>query len=270
MILKKSIFILLFFNLSIHFGNKKVYAQELNALLFSIEDEIRLGQQVASEVERDPKNRILDEKKYPQAYSHLRKITNTILNSGQVRYKDQFPWQVKIIHNDSILNAFCAPGGFIYVYTGIIKFLDTEDQFAGVMAHEIAHADRRHATNNLIKMYGLGMLMQLVLGENSGNLIARIAASLLGLNFSRSHEREADDYSVIYLCNTPYQASGAAGFFEKLQRNNQGARTPEFLSTHPNPANRIQNIRNAATQRKCNLKASNNANYQAFKNSLPR
>lgn len=245
-------------------------AQSLNDLLFSVDDEIKLGRQVANGVEKDPKNRVLDEKKFPQAYAHLRRITNNILNSGQVRYQKEFVWQVRIIQNDTILNAFCAPGGFIYVYTGIIKFLDNEDQFAGVMAHEIAHADRRHATSNLIKMYGLNLVMQLVLGKNSGGRIAQVAGSLLNLKFSRGHETEADEYSVVYLCNTAYRSDGAAGFFEKMQRTGQGGRTPEFLSTHPNPENRVQNIKNVAKQRKCKVNPAKNTTYQAFKNSLPK
>jgi predicted Zn-dependent protease len=251
------------------FCSLAVHAQGFKDFLFSIEDEIKLGRQVATEVEKDPKNKILDEKKYPKAYAHLRRITNTILNSGQVKYKDQFVWQVKIIQNDTILNAFCAPGGFIYVYTGIIKFLDNEDQFAGVMAHEIAHADRRHATDNLLKMYGINLGIQLALGKNSGGRIAQTASSLLNLKFSRTHENEADEYSVVYLCNTNYRSDGAAGFFEKMQRTSKGANVPEFMSTHPNSANRVVNIKNVATQRKCKLNPVQNTNYATFKKSLP-
>jgi len=246
------------------------YSQGLTDFLFSVQDEIKLGRQVADEVEKDPKNRVLDEKKFPKAYAHLRRITNNILNSGQVKYKNEFVWQVRIIQNDTILNAFCAPGGFIYVYTGIIKFLDNEDQFAGVMAHEIAHADRRHATNNLIKMHGLNLVMQLVLGKSSSGQMAQIAGNLLGLKFSRSHENEADEYSVVYLCNTRYRSDGAAGFFEKMQKLGNAGRTPEFLSTHPNAENRVQNIKNVASQRKCKINASKDVTYQAFKKSLPQ
>jgi predicted Zn-dependent protease len=235
--------------------------------LFSIEDEIKLGQQVAQQVESDPKNKILDEKKYAEAYRHLRRITDAILNSGQVRYRKEFPWQVKIIHNDSILNAFCAPGGYIYVYTGIIKFLDTEDQLAGVMAHEIAHADRRHSTNNLTKMYGIAALTDIVLGKNQ-NRLTQIAQGLVGLQFSRNHERDADNQSVIYLCNTEYEANGAAGFFEKMLQM-RAAEPPAFLSTHPASASRVRDINAAARARNCPAKTSQK-NYQAFKNSLPK
>jgi beta-barrel assembly-enhancing protease len=139
-----------------------------------------------------------------------------------------------------------------------------------VMAHEIAHADLKHATSNLIKMYGLNLGMQLLLGKNSGSKIAQIASGLLNLKFSRVHETEADEYSVVYLCNTAYRSDGAAGFFEKMQRTGQGGQTPAFLSTHPNPENRVQNIKNVATQRKCKVNPAKNTTYQAFKNSLPK
>lgn len=93
---------------------------------FTIDDDIKLGQQLRDEIAKNPKEYpVLDEKQYPQAYAHLRRITNAILNSGSIRYKDKFAWELKIIHNDKTLNAFVAPGGYIYVYTGLIKFLDT-------------------------------------------------------------------------------------------------------------------------------------------------
>lgn len=244
-----------------------VFSATAQINLFSLEDEIKLGRQVAQQVESDPKNRILDERRFPEAYRHLRRITANILNSGQIRHRDVFPWEVKIIHNDSVLNAFCAPGGFIYVYTGIIKFLDTEDQFAGVMAHEIAHADRRHATTNLTRMYGIAALTEVILGKNPGRL-AQIAQGLLGLQFSRNHERDADNQSVIYLCNTEYAANGAAGFFEKMLQM-RAAEPPAFLSTHPASSARVRDINAAARTRNCSLRNSNR-DYQAFKNSLPK
>jgi beta-barrel assembly-enhancing protease len=239
---------------------------------FSIEDEIKLGEKVSKEVEADPKNKVLDEKKHAAAYGHLRRITDQILNSGEVKYRKEFPWRVKIIHNDSVLNAFCAPGGFIYVYTGIIKYLDTEDQLAGVMAHEIAHADRRHVTENLVKRQGVAALTSLLLGSRrSQSQLSQIAQGLLGLNFSRANERDADDFSVVYLCKTRYQSNGAAGFFGKMLRDSKGGGGPQFLSTHPSSANRVQDINAKATSLNCSTKESASAKtYQAFKASLPK
>lgn len=237
--------------------------------VFSIEDDISLGKQVSQEIESNPKDYpILSESQYPLAYSHLHRIVNNILSSGKVFYKDKFEWRTKIIRNDSVLNAFCAPGGYIYVYTGIIKFLESEDELAGVLGHEIAHADRRHSTDNLTKQYGVSTLLSIVLGNNPG-LIAEVAANLLLLKFSRSNETESDKYSVIYLNSTSYDARGVSRFFEKLINSGQTGGTPQFLSTHPNPDNRVQNILQEWQNLGSRTGETFEAQYREFKNALP-
>jgi len=146
------------------------------------------------------------------------------LNSNGIIYRDEFTWQTKIIHDDTTLNAFAGPGGYIYVYTGLIKFLESEDHFAGVLAHEIAHADRRHVTDQLTTVYGLSFLLDILLGEENPGTVAQIAAGLASLSFSRSKEKEADEYSVIYLCETEWKSNGAGGFFQILRKPNSCVR----------------------------------------------
>ncbi|MDP4266459.1 MAG: M48 family metallopeptidase [Bacteroidota bacterium] len=237
--------------------------------IFTIDDDKKLGLQVSQQIESDPKTYpLLNESQYTTSYTYIRKIVTNILNSGKVYYKDQFVWQTKIIKNDSVLNAFCTPGGYIYVYTGLIKFLDSEDKLAGVLAHEIAHADRRHATNQMTKAYGLTTLIEVVLGKNPG-LLASIANNLLTLEFSREDEAEADKYSVIYLCPTQYNADGAAAFFQKLISSGQGTNTPAFLSTHPSPDNRIKNIENEKTTLGCTGNQTYTTEYANFVKTLP-
>jgi len=236
--------------------------------IFSVTDDIQLGKQTVAEIEKNPQEYpILSETQYPVAYGHLRRITKTILDGGKVFYKDKFEWQTKIIKNDNVLNAFCTPGGYIYVYTGLIKFLDNETQLAGVMGHEIAHADRRHSTDQLTKIYGITTLLSVVLGNNPG-LVAEMATAVIGLKFSRDNETEGDKYSVIYLYPTEYDARGAKYFFEKII--SQGSSSPpEFLSTHPNPDNRIVNIENEWNALGSKTGQTFQQRYQDFKNSLP-
>ena len=235
--------------------------------LFSVDKDIQLGQQLDQEIRSKPSEYpILSETQYPEAYAHLRRIRDNILNSGEVFYKDRFEWKVAIIEDDETLNAFAAPGGYIYVYTGIIKYLDSEYQLAGVMGHEIAHADRRHSTDQMTKSYGLSILLSAALGDQSA--ITQIAGGLLSLSFSRSDESEADEYSVIYLCPTEYQADGAASFFEKITQAG-GPSVPTFLSTHPNPENRVEEIKSKANQLACQGSGTFDLRYQEFKNSLP-
>ena len=238
-----------------------------NINVFSIEEDLKIGQQVAAELEADSSVIILNENEYSAAYTYIRGLTDKVLSSNDIRYRTEFPWQVKIIQDDETLNAFCAPGGYIYVYTGLIKYLDTEDQLAGVMGHEIAHADKRHVTDNLTRAYGYEALFSIFFGNDQGAL-AGIAKGLVNLSYSRKAEREADDFSVKYLCDTEYQANGAAGFFQKIINEGQSSAPPEFLSTHPNPDNRVESINNKAREEGCSITPSGN-NYAAFKASLP-
>ena len=236
--------------------------------LFTIEDDKKLGAQVDAEIHANPQEYpILDPTQYPQAYAFLNKMRDSILAGGEVFYAQEFPWEMHIIHDDNTLNAFATPGGYIYIYTGLIKFLSAEHELAGVMGHEMAHSDRRHTTDQLTKIYGLSILLNVVFGSNP-NLLADIAATLVSLKFSRNNEREADTYSVVYLCPTSYKADGAAAFFEKLTNQGSGS-PPVFLSSHPDPGNRVQDIHAKANELNCGGTGTFDQQYAAFKNTLP-
>jgi len=233
--------------------------------LFDLDDDRQLGADLAIEIESDPETYpLLDRAAYPEAYGHLERIRDEILASGEVSLADEFTWELHIIDDDETLNAFAAPGGYIYVYTGLIRFLDSEDAFAGVLAHEIAHADHRHTTQQLTRAYGISTLLSLVLGEDPG-LIPEIAAGLVQLSFSREHEAESDTGSVLYLCGTPYAANGAADFFEKLE----GMEIPEFLSTHPSSDNRVADIDDLALDLGCSVSPTEGGAWEDFLSSLP-
>jgi predicted Zn-dependent protease len=222
--------------------------------IFSVQDDIDLGAQLAAEIEADPKNYpLLDEAQFPDAYNHLYAIRDSILASDLVEYDDEFVWELHIVDDPTTLNAFCAPGGYIYVYTGIIAFLEREDHLAGVMGHEMAHAAERHSTEQLTKIYGIQTLLSFLLGDVSDDLAVQIAASLVSLEFSRNDESEADADSVEYLCETEYAADGAAGFFAKLLELDKGGYVPEFLSTHPSSETRVQDIEELATTLGCEV-----------------
>jgi beta-barrel assembly-enhancing protease len=109
-------------------------------------------------------------------------------------------------------------------------------------------------------------LLDVVLGQNQG-LLTEMATNLVNLKNSRGDESEADEYSVIYLCSTAYHAAGAAGFFEKISEEPSGY-TPEFLSTHPNPDNRVLEINKKKDEEGC-TGVEKNGQYQAILASLP-
>ncbi len=236
--------------------------------IFSLEDDKALGLQVKNEIFSNPSEYpILDSTQYPQAYAYLRGIVQKILDGDKVFYKDEFAWETYIIEDDNVLNAFCTPGGYMFVYTGLIKYLEAEHELAGVMGHEIAHADRRHSTDAMTREYGLSVVISVALG-NDPNTLATIASNLLSLKFSRTAESEADEYSVKYLCPTDYKADGAAGFFQKLIDSGQGNGSLEWFSTHPSPDNRVQNIEDQKNTLNCSGSGTFDADYQNFKTNL--
>ncbi|MFN8437210.1 MAG: M48 family metallopeptidase [Cytophagales bacterium] len=245
--------------------------------LFSLDKDRTLGLQVDSSIKATPAEyTILDSAKYPLVYQELNTIKNNFLNSGKVDHSTDFAWKLRVLKDDSTLNAFCTPGGYIYVYSALIKYLPTLDALAGVMGHEMAHAALRHSTKTMTQQYGLTMLLSIVGGDKSK--LAQIVVGLKQLKYSRCHESEADSYSVEYLANAKttsgasvgYQCDATARFFEKIEAAG-GSRTPEFLSTHPSPDNRVAAIKEKAASIGCNTSTPYDASgsrIQAIVNSL--
>jgi predicted Zn-dependent protease len=216
--------------------------------IFSKQDDVQLGAQLNEEIRNTPSEYPIYTRN-PSIKSYInQRIFNHILESSQIKSKDIYPYQLEIIDDPNTLNAFALPGGYIYVYTGLLAFLDSEAALAGVLGHEIAHAEQRHATQRLTAYYGVSVLLSLVLGENPSQ-IEQIAANLLvGLAFlanSRADEDESDQYSFNYLRDTRYYPGGVKFFFEKMRDegliSSQSNEIATFLSTHPDPIERISN-----------------------------
>lgn len=236
--------------------------------IFTVEQDKQLGAQLKAEIQSKPSEyKILPYSGNEKAYNYLYKMRDEILSSSEVKFRKEFKWELYIIHDDKTLNAFCAPGGYMYVYTGLIKYLDKADDLAGVIGHEIAHADQRHSTQQMTRSYGLQTLVGVLAGDNPG-VLAQLALGLTTLKFSRTHEKDADNHSVDYLCDTKYAANGAATFFEKLVQQG-GSGGPAFMSTHPNPGNRVEAINARAKELKCTTKPMPNSGYAAFKEMMP-
>lgn len=243
------------------------------ALGKQLRDEIYAGNQISPLPQGVPKL-IPDNQANSAKYQYIRTMVREVLDNAQVKgvlnHRNDFPWEVYLIDDNQTLNAFCAPGGYIYVYSGLVKFLDKPDDLAGVIGHEIAHADCRHSTKQMIQQYGLQLITQIALGDNQGGQLGQIATGLTSLAFSRGHEKEADEYSVKYLCGSNFASNGAASFFDKLIQTGQTGGTPAFLSTHPNPENRVANINANAQSSGCSTATYTQglAAYNAFKASL--
>lgn len=243
--------------------------------VFSAENDVELGKQTVRSIAQDPEQYpLLSEAEYPEVYAHVRSLVDRLMQSPDIQYRDLFAYdQVKIIHDDEVLNAFCAPGGYIYVFTGLMRYLDHEDYLAGVLGHEIAHAELRHSSKRLQKEYGAQRLLEFILLTNPVTLReavnATILKDLLTLDYSRDQEAQADDYSVRYLSTSGYACDGTAGFFAKLLEQGQDVRIPEFLSDHPASKARVRDIRSAAQEAGCSTELRDPSSWRAVQAGLP-
>lgn len=148
-------------------------------------------------------------------------------------------------------NAFAMPGGKVGVNSGLIDLAaGNEDEIAAVMGHEIAHVALRHSNKRMSQAIGLGVggvILDVALRNKSssermlGHAAYGVGTSVgVALPFSRENEKEADHRGLYYAAMAGYDPRGAVSFWRKMEAKNKGKRMPQFLSTHPNPGNRIQ------------------------------
>lgn len=205
---------------------------------YSLDKEMAIGRQLAQEVEREAK--IVDD---PLVSEYVNRVGQNL-----VRHSDaKVPFTFKLIDAPE-LNAFALPGGYVFVYTGLIRVADEEDEFAGALAHEIAHVAARHLTCRATK----GELVSIAAAMGSiftgggwtgyaTRQAAGVAVPMTLLSFSRHDESEADYLGVQYMYAAGYDPNGILSIFEKmeaLERQKSGAIARAFAS-HPMDSDRI-------------------------------
>lgn len=155
-------------------------------------------------------------------------------------------WQFNVQKTDE-LNAYCMPGGRIMVYSGLIEKLNlTDAELATVMAHEVAHALREHTRERVSRAYGQQMVLSGVaavagVSEATANMANMVAQVTFQLPFGRDQESEADTIGLELMARAGYDPRAAVSLWNKMNALERGA-TPKFLSTHPAPKDRIQDI----------------------------
>ena len=151
-----------------------------------------------------------------------------------------------VIESDAV-NAFAAPGGYVFFYTGILKMMDSEAEMAAVMAHEVSHVVARHSIKRIQAAMGASILYELVMGEKNSQAVD-IAVNLgLGMAFagySRSAENEADSYGVTYMTRAGYNPAAAVSMFKKLAASSSGESNffEQLFADHPETQERIANV----------------------------
>jgi predicted Zn-dependent protease len=171
--------------------------------------------------------------------------------NGLGRMVANYKWEFALIEDDSVVNAFCMPGGKIGVYTGILPVTQNATGLAVVVSHEVAHAVANHSGERmsqlLLTQLGGAALSQAIQQKPSETQELLMLAYGVGANvgvllpFSRQHESEADRIGLILMAQAGYNPEAAVPFWQRMAARGQGA-PPEFLSTHPSHATRIDDL----------------------------
>ena len=178
-------------------------------------------------------------------------IKNYYRSKGKKDPTSNFAWEVVLVDNKEVKNAWCMPGGKMAVYSGILEIANNEGSLAALMGHEIAHAVARHgserASQGLILDLGTMAVEKLLIGRpltgDSRKLYNYFTTFGVMLPFSRSHEAEADYLGLVFMHFAGYDLDESYKMWERMDKLNSGNRTPEFLSTHPSSKTRIENIK---------------------------
>ncbi|HYO55103.1 M48 family metallopeptidase [Archangium sp.] len=212
------------------------------SLLISDEQEEQLGRQVKQELEQKEKIKYLED---PVVVEYVRTVSSRILQQAN-RDRQGVKWKVNVIDDPKTVNAFATPGGYLYVYTGLLLAAENEAELAGVMGHEAGHVTGRHSAQAMMLQYGEQALIEAALGKSKGT-VTQIAAGLagngVGLAFSRGNETEADDLGANYTSAVGYDPRGLVTFFQKLAaKEGKTSAVMKWLSTHPPSAERVQHL----------------------------
>ena len=169
------------------------------------------------------------------------------------------PVRVRVIKM-SDANAVALPGGQILIFDKLIEEAQSPDEIAGVLAHEIGHVEHRHVMTMLLRRFGLGMLL------GSADYSSQYAQALLDLQYSRSAEHEADDYSLKRLASAHISAAATAALFDRFAAREKG--DPAFMSylgSHPPSAERRAQFIAAARHSRGNRPSLDTAEWRAIR-----
>jgi len=178
-------------------------------------------------------------------------VEQYLKDNGLEKRLKNFDWEFALVQSD-VPNAWCMPGGKICFYTGILPYTKSADGMAVVMGHEIGHAVARHGnermTQQLLTAAGGVVLSEYMKEKPEQTQSIFLSAFSIGaqvgvlLPYSRKHEYEADKLGLIFMAMAGYNPEEAVEFWTRMSEMG-GAKPPEFLSTHPSDAKRIENMK---------------------------
>ncbi|GAB4371503.1 MAG: M48 family metallopeptidase [Elainellaceae cyanobacterium] len=180
---------------------------------------------------------------------YLDQIGQTIVRQSEVA-QSPYPFEFHLLDDPETINAFALPGGQVFITSGLLNNLTTEAQLAGVLGHEVGHVVARHGSEQLARQQ-LGAMIVNAIGVAASDtaqdgrqaaILAQAASQLVNRRYGREDELESDRLGLQFMVEAGYTPEGLIELLQILNNAEQAGRPPEFLSTHPNPENRVARL----------------------------
>jgi beta-barrel assembly-enhancing protease len=244
------ILLALFAIISYYVGTEKFQnpvTGRVQRVALSPKEEIALGLNSAPEMARQHGGLYPDERYQNLVSSIGEKLVQANPEINQSPYYFQF----HLLADPQTVNAFALPGGQIFITFGLLRLLDSEDEVAGVLGHEVGHVVGRHSNEQMAKaQLSQGLVSAVVMAGGSdygmaAGQIAQFVSQLKNTAYGREDELESDQLGVRFMVRAGYDPNALIRVMEVLKKAAAGRAPPEFLSTHPDPENRVERIKEA-------------------------
>jgi predicted Zn-dependent protease len=217
---------------------------EKQHIALTVDQEVAMGLQSAPQMAQEFGGLHPDMK----AQAFVKEVGNKVVSQSSAA-TTPYKYNFYLLADPNTVNAFALPGGQIFITAALFSRLESEDQLAGVLGHEIGHVVARHSAERMaVEQRNQGLVSGLVIGSG-GDMntaqIAQVVAGTIGMKYGRDQELQADDLGVRFMYEAGYDPHALIGVMDILEKSTGGARVPEFQSTHPSPENRREKIKEA-------------------------
>lgn len=236
--------VIILFSFFKYFSNRNTnpYTGKKQSITLSSEDEIAIGLQSAPEMAKQYGGLYPDQK----VQDLIDKVGNSLVNKS-IALETPYKYDFHLLRDPQTINAFALPGGQIFITYGLFSKLENKDQLAGVLGHEIGHVVGRHSAERIAKQdLTHGIISGVMVGSDRGvGQMAAMIANVINMKYGRNDELEADDLGVKFMIDAGYRPEEMIGVMKILKSAAGSNKVPEFQSTHPDPENRINKIKEA-------------------------
>ncbi len=229
---KKSIRVLLL-TVGIAISVNVVATPAAEAFLISTKQEIELGKGVARDLEK--KYGLVND---PELQARVARLGASIV---AVSDRKDLPYTFKVLNSKEV-NALAVPGGYIYLFKGLVDYMPSDHELAGIIGHEVGHIVKKHTVVQIERSMAVGVIFSILFGNNNSAILGDLIASALMSGYSREAEREADYLGVVHTMKAGYNPYSMLIGMEKLEAMS-GKSSYGLFSSHPETASRVKAVR---------------------------